>query len=188
MPKQGEPMVHFSLFVVDINNRPGPTVGNYETIEEAADAWELMDVEVGETLLIARIFSEFDATSQIYEIKRMEFISPEEFEKIERNELSDTTVDDIMEQMNQEEVFSGFDDEHPDWPITEFHAIVNYEKALDERGLEVPPISTHETLAESKEEYSKKGYTPDYVIVVRQVKTNPEDPNDSYLFDEWDVE
>lgn len=85
-------MVHFSLFVVDINNRPGPTVGNYETIEEAADAWELTDVEVGETLLIARIFSEFDATSQIYEIKRMEVISPEEFEKIERNELSDWKI------------------------------------------------------------------------------------------------
>jgi hypothetical protein len=117
----------------------------------------------------------------------MEVITQKELDAVEVNEMSGGTIEDIIGEM-EDDVNSFVGDEHPWWPITEFYAIVNYEKEMDVPGLDVAPISIHGSIEEAKEEFIRKGYTKDYVIVVRQVKTNPEDPNDSYLFDEWDAE
>ncbi|MES2328174.1 MAG: hypothetical protein V4539_01140 [Bacteroidota bacterium] len=188
MPKHGEPSTHFSLLLIGPDGRPGPTMGNYDTLQEAVDNWVEMYTEDGPDIGIVRVFSEYDAKAKLYEIKRMEAVSEEEIDSVQVNDLSDTRVDDLLTEIDEPGEF--VDDEHPDWTIKEFYAIVNYAAALDDEsiGMEVPPVSTHDTLEEAKAEHAEKKYSNDYSIVVRQLKVNPSNPKEYYLFDEWDAE
>ncbi len=161
-------------------------MGNYDTLQEAVDNWSEMYTEDGPDIGIVRVFSEFNAKLKLYEVTRMEAVSEEELDAVEVNEISDTSFEDLEMEMNESNNFVA--DEHPDWTIKEFHAIVNYIAALDEPGLEVAPVSTHDSLEEAKAEYANQGYSKDFSIVVRQLKLNPANPKEYYLFDEWDVE
>ncbi len=188
MPKQGEPSVHFSLLLIKPNGEPGPTMGNYETLQEAVDNWAEMYTADGPDIGIVRVFSVYDAKAQLYEVTHLEAVSEEELESVQVNEISETSFDDLLMEMNDGNDFVA--DENPDWTIKEFHAIVNYVEALDDEaiGTEVPPVSTHDSLAEAKQEFAAKGYSSDFTIVVRQLKVNPANPKEYYLFDEWDAE
>jgi hypothetical protein len=186
MPKEGEAMEHFSLLLIAPDNQPGPTMGNYDTLQEAVDNWSEMYTEDGPDIAIVRVFSRFNAKLEMYEVTQMEIVSEEEIDSVEVNEISDTSFDDLIMEMNEGDGFVA--DEHPDWTIKEFHAIVNYTAELDEPGLEVAPISTHDSLEEAKSEHLKQGYSKDFTIVVRQLKVNPANPKEYYLFDEWEVE
>jgi hypothetical protein len=153
------------------------------------NAWVDSYTEDGPDMAIVRVFSEFDSRSEVYEVKRMEVVSEEDVASVEVNEISDTSVDELMMEMNDDD--SDFvADEHPDWNIKEFYAIVNYIAALDDEsiGMEVPPVSTHDTLEEAKKEHASKGYSADFSIVIRQLKVNPVNPKEYYLFDEFDAE
>lgn len=188
MPKNGEPSVHFSLLIITPNGEIGPTMGNYETLQEAVDNWVENYTEDGPDIGIVRVFSEFNAKMKIYEVTHMEAVSEEEVESVQVNEMSNTSFDDLVMDMNETDDFVA--DEHPDWNIKEFYAIVNYIAALDDTsiGMEVPPVSTHDTLEDAKKEHAEKGYSPDFSIVVRQLKVNPANPKEYYLFDEFDAE
>ncbi|MES2373407.1 MAG: hypothetical protein V4557_12555 [Bacteroidota bacterium] len=188
MPKHGEPSTHFSLLLIGPDGQPGPTMGNYDTLQEAVDNWVEMYTEDGPDIAIVRVFSTYDSKLKIHEVTSMEVVPEEEVESVQVNELSDTSVDDLLTEMNENNDFVA--DEHPDWTIKEFYAIVNYTAALDDEsiGLEVPPVSTHDTLEEAKTAFAEKKYSSDYSIVIRQLKVNPSNPKEYYLFDEWDVE
>ena len=161
-------------------------MGNYDTLQEAVDNWAEIYTPDGPVIGIVRVFSVYDSKTQMYQVTRMEAVSEDEIDSVEVNEMSDTTIDDLEMEMNDSDDF--VEDEHPDWMIKEFHAIVNYIAALDDVELEVAPVSTHDSLVEAKEEFAKKGYSSDFSIVVRQLKVNPANPKEYYLFDEWDVE
>ena len=186
MPRDGELIEHFSLLLMGPDNKPGPTVGNYDTLQEAVDNWSEMYTEDGPDIAIVRVFSTFNPKLKLYEVNRMEVVSEEELDSVEVNEMSDTSFDELVEEMNAGDDFVS--DLHPDWLIKEFHAIVNYTAAFDEPGLEVAPISTHDSLEEAKAEHAKQGYSKDFTIVVRQLKVNPANPKEYYLFDEWDAD
>lgn len=186
MPKQGEQDIHFSLLYIGPGGEPGPTMGNYDTLEEAVNNWIENYTEDGPNIAIVRVFSELNSELQIHEVTKMEVVSEEEVESVMEDEMSDVNLDDQTLEIN--ESADSIEDEHPDWPLKEFHAIVNYIDALDEPELEVAPISIHDSLAEAKEEFARKGYSNDYSIVVRQLKVNPLNPKEYYLFDEWDAE
>ena len=191
MPLDGEQMVHFSLLLIAQDGQPGPTLGNYNTLQEAVDNWVENYTEDGPDIAIVRVFSEWDSKAKMYEVKSMEVVSEEEVESVQIDDspaLSDATFGGIVNEMNDEDDFIA--DEHSDWDIKEFYAIVNYTAALDDEsiGMEVPPISSHDSLEEAKAEHASKKYSNDYSIVIRQLKVNPADPREYYLFDEWDAE
>ena len=145
MPEQGEPSIHLSLLLIAPDGTPGPTMGNYDTLQEAVDNWVENYTEDGPDIAIVRVFSE---------VTHMEVVSEEEIESVQENDMSNTSFDDLVMQLNEPADLAV--DEHPDWAIKEFHAIVNYIAALDQPGLEVPPVSTHDSLSEAKEEFTKK--------------------------------
>lgn len=60
--------------------------------------------------------------------------------------------------------------------------------SLDQPGIKVPRVSTHDSLGESKQEFASKNYSGDSTWVVRQLKVNLTNPKEYYLFDEWDIE
>lgn len=188
MAKHVEPSMHFSLLLIGPGNQPGPTMGNYDTLQEAVDNWSEMYTEDGPDIAIVRVFSEYNGKLKIMEVTRMEVVSEEELDAVEVNEMSDTTFDELVSEINTGDNFVA--DEHPDWTTKEFYAIVNYAATLDDEsvGMEVPPVSTHDSLEEAKAEHAAKKYSKDYTIVVRQLKVNPANPKEYYLHDEWDVE
>ncbi|NCI51381.1 hypothetical protein GWC95_15740 [Sediminibacterium roseum] len=188
-PKHGEENIHYSILLIAPDGQPGPTMGNYDTLQEVVNAWVDSYTEDGPDMAIVRVFSQFDAQSGVFEVIRMEVVSEEDVESVEVNDMSDTTVDELLMEMNDDEN-KFVADEHPDWHIKEFHAIVNYIAALDDEsiGMEVPPVSTHDTLEDARKEHKEKGYSADYVIVIRQLKVNPDNPKEYYLFDEFDAE
>lgn len=188
MPKQEDPSTQYSLLIIGPDGAPGPTMGNYDSLQEAVDNWAEMYSEEGPDIAIVRVFSLYNAKLNMYEITKIEVVSEEEVESVSINEMSDTNFGDLVDEMTADENFVA--DEHPDWDIKEFHAIVNYTTALDDEwdGSDVPPISTHDNIEDAKAEFKAKGYSADYSIVVRQLKVNPANPKEYYLFDEWDVE
>ncbi len=161
-------------------------MGNYDTLQVAVDNWVENYTKDGPDIGIVLVFSVYDSKAQIYEVTHMEAVREEEVESVQVNEMSNTSFDDLVMEMNETDEFVA--DEHPDWKIKEFLAVVNYIAALDEPGLEVPPVSTHDSLVEAKEEFKRKGYSGDFRIVVRQLKVNPAKPKEYYLFVEWYIE
>ena len=122
MPKNGEPSVHFSLLIITPNGEIGPTMGNYDTLQEAVYIWVENYTEAGPDIGIVRVFSVYDAKAQIYEVTHMEAVSEEEVESVQVNEMSNTSFDDLVMDMNETDNFVA--DEHPDWTINEFQSII----------------------------------------------------------------